>query len=137
MKSPDSTIRTSIYNAIGAITYSGSTVTLLSGIPENPTYPYILIANQSNSETQNKDPYFFDHDVLIEVVTGFVGGSASKGPADTISNDITQAMVNIVGDSTFKIEGVRLDFTDYLIDDDGRYKIIRKLMRFNLQLQQI
>ena len=137
MKTPDTTIRKAIYDAVKTITFNSATVNVFSGMPENPSYPYILISNQSSSETRNKDPYFFDHDVIIEIVTGFAGGTGSKGPADEISDDVTQAIVNIAGDSTFKIEDVRLDFTDYLYGDTGRFKIIRKILRFSFKVQQL
>ena len=132
--SPDSKLRTAIYSAFGSITFKGSAVKTYSGLPENPLYPYILIANQTTGEQPNKDPYFWETDVLIEVVTGFRGGSGSYAPADEIADDVTEAMYNLTAADTFIVEEVRLDFSDYLVGETDTAKIVRKLLRFNIRL---
>jgi hypothetical protein len=132
--SPDSKLRTAIYSAFGSITFNGSAVKTYSGLPENPLYPYILIANQTTGEQPNKDPYFWETDVLIEVVTGFRGGSGSYAPADEIADDVTEAMYNLTAADTFIVEEVRLDFSDYLVGETDTAKIVRKLLRFNIRL---
>lgn len=136
-QSPDSKLRTAMYTAFSGITFNSGAVKTYSGIPENPLYPYILIANQSTGETQNKDPYFWETDVLIEIVTSFRGGSGSKSPADEIADDVMDAMYNLTLADTFKIDEVRLDFSDYLIGETDTAKIIRKLLRFNIRLTQL
>ena len=136
-KSPDSKLMAAMYTAFSAITYGGETVSVHSGIPENPYYPYILIQNITTSETQNKDPYSWESDALVEVVTGFRGGSGSKKPADEISDDVIEAMYNLTLADTFNIEEVRLDFSDYLTGETDTSKIVRKLLRFNIRLEQL
>jgi hypothetical protein len=92
MKDPCDDIRDWIYTTLsGHISYGGALVPVYSFPPENVSYPYIMIGEQSaQGEDGAKDRWLFDVTTMLHIFTQHKEHDASYVPVNTISSSVME-----------------------------------------------
>lgn len=103
MKDPSDDIRDWIYTVLnGNVTYGGSNVPVYSFPPENVSYPYIVIGEQSgDGEDGAKDCWIWDVTTEIWVYTQHSGHDATYVPVNTIASSVMQLLRTADTPSTY------------------------------------
>jgi hypothetical protein len=134
MKDPSDDIRDWLYTIIhNNVTY-GSTIPVYSFPPEDVSFPYILIGEQSGEgEEGAKDRWMWDVTTQIHVYTKHINSDASYVPVNTIMSGIWQVLRTAISTDTyatdetptalanFSLIRVRVGSfnTDRVMDDNG------------------
>lgn len=94
MKDPSDDIRDWIYTTLnGHVTYAGANVPVYSFPPENVSYPYIVLGEQSaEGEEGTKDHWLWDVANAIHIYTRHTGHDASYIPVNSISSTVMQLL---------------------------------------------
>ena len=92
MKDPSDDIRDWLYTVLNSnVTYSGAAVPVYSFPPENVTYPYIILGEQSgDGEDGAKDRWLWDVTTMVHIYTQTLNHDASYVPVNTISSSVWQ-----------------------------------------------
>ena len=75
----------------GNITYDAVTIPVYGRVPDNATYPYIIVKSQDMSEVdQNRDSFTSTISTLIEVVTRYRSSAGGQKVADEVTSLVMQ-----------------------------------------------
>lgn len=132
-------IRTAYFSALnGNITFKSSVVPVFDAyaIPDNVTYPYILLSSQTSNQLLIKRCKRYNTSILIDIVTG---STDPIGRSD--SEDIAEQVENIINPDSFidldlSAYGYQLGNTNRSADNDlsdknNIYYIFRKLLTYD------
>lgn len=104
-------------------------------LPENTTYPYVLLSSQTSVQRNVDTCKVYDATVLVDIVTGSQD-PIGREQAETIAGEI-EAIVNPddAADISIEINGYRIANTNREQDFDtsarnGIFYIYRKLLRY-------
>lgn len=131
-------IRTGYYQVLnGNVLHNGNPVKIYDvfALPENTSYPYILLSTQTGSQRNLKTGKVYEATLLVDIVTGSlspIGRKQSEQIAEQIENIInpdSNVDIDITAYGYSIGETVREEDTD-LADKRSQYYILRKLMRY-------
>jgi hypothetical protein len=104
-------------------------------IPEETTYPYILLSSQTSTQRINKGNKIYNATMLIDIVTGDLN-PIGREQSETIADQI-ELLVNPLDRSDIDITAHGYEIGDTYREDDSdlgakndQYYILRKLMRY-------
>lgn len=132
-------IRTAYYAALdGNVLFNALPVPIYDAfaIPDNITYPYILLSSQTSNQLQIKRRKRFNASIIIDVVTGStdpIGRSNSEDIAekiDIIINPSDFSDLNLLAYGYQLGNTIRENDTD-LADKNGLFYIFRKILTYN------
>jgi len=131
MTSPDAELRTMLQTlSLGATVYDR--------VPEGAAWPYIHISDISGSDMFTADRTIWDVELLLDIVTGYPTISGGRKEADTIGNAVLTALCDTpyrdLG--TYQIVKTTILNSNYIDEDSDSGYIVRKLMRFSLQISE-
>jgi len=131
MTSPDAELRTMLQTlSLGATVYDR--------VPEGAAWPYIHISDISGSDMFTSDRTIWDVELLLDIVTGYPTISGGRKEADTIGNAVLTALCDTpyrdLG--TYQIVKTTILNSNYIDEDSDSGYIVRKLMRFSLQISE-
>lgn len=73
------------------ITYNAQTVPVYGRVPDNATYPYIMVKSQDMGEIdQNRDSFTSTISTLIEIVTRYRSSAGGQKVADEVTDLVMQ-----------------------------------------------
>lgn len=132
-------IRTGYFSVLdGNITHNGDVVPIYDAyaVPEEVTYPYILLSTQNNIQRVIKRCKIYDSSILIDIVTGSpepIGRSQSEDIAYQVENLINPDGLN---DIDIVSNGYRIGSTYRIADNDINSKngvnyVFRKLLTYS------
>lgn len=132
-------IRTKYFELLnGNITFNSNSVPVFDAyaIPDNVTYPYILLSSQTSNQLLIKRCKRYNASILIDIVTG---STDPIGRSD--SEDIAEQIDNIVNPDSFidpeltgygyQLGNTFLESTNDLTDKNNIYYIYRKLLTYS------
>jgi len=107
-------------------------------VPEGAAWPYIHISDISGSDMFTADRTIWDVELLLDIVTGYPTISGGRKEADTIGNAVLTALCDTpyrdLG--TYQIVKTTILNSNYIDEDSDSGYIVRKLMRFSLQISE-
>ena len=95
MKDPSFIVRKGLFDVLnGNISYDSSNVPVYNVVPDNATYPYIVIYSVSTNQIENNQTnYISGVDTTLEVVTRFSSSSGGQLQSNKIINSIAQLII--------------------------------------------
>lgn len=136
---PDKWIRKAVIDAIGTLTINGNTIKCYDYRVKGKTVPshYILLTSQSSEvDKNNKCEYFWESELLIDIVTSYpsTGNTASRLLADSILDMVNQSLIGLQLDvaSGLKIINISKSFPSDLNLTTNTEVIFRKFLRLRL-----
>lgn len=131
MKDASTALRTAYYNllttALDVEVYDAAADDLEGG-------NYVVLSTQTSNIDSSKDSFEYEHTIIVDVVTRFKGKAIGKKTAETISNQVMQAVYPTPTTSGLTITGFRIISTDVELSDlvaqFGEERIVRKLLTF-------
>jgi len=143
MKEPAHFVRRGLFNVLnGNITYDGSNVPVYNAVPNNATYPYIIIYSVSTNQIEdNISNYIADVSTRIEVVTRFADGDGGQLQANQIINSISQLVVLKSGLMNLNSDGFNVysqvnEGITYLTEDALDHTYYRGVISLSVKLEQ-
>lgn len=144
MKDPRKALRSGYISALSSLTYNGSSVPVYDKVPQNASYPYVHIAEQTSLNDSDKTSYGQDVTVLLDIVSGFSPGIGGKAPSDDIANSILQTIyvrgseqtVLDLSSDNFRVVTTMLESDNSLEELDDNYHIYRRLLRMRHHIEQ-
>ena len=144
MKEPAHFVRRGLFNVLnGNITYDGSNVPVYNVVPDNASYPYIIIYSVStNSIEDNKSKFITDVETRLEVVTRFSSSSGGQLQANKIINSISQLIILKSGllnltSSSFNVYSQVNNGITYLTEDLPDHTYYRGVLEMSVKLEQL
>lgn len=137
MKDVSLSVRTAyIAKLKGFVKYNGVSVEIYGKrVPDNAKLPYIYFPNQNSSNDSSKTCFCTNHTVNVEVVW-----RSDTGMEQNILEDLSNQIMTLI--ATMKVEdnpqpvgfinvGTSFDSSNELIDYDGTFTYLRKILIFN------
>lgn len=118
---------------------SGYTIPVFDRVPDNAVAPYVILSNTNLTPILNTSGYGFKASIVIDIVTRFQSGGGKK-LADDISSLIFQRILtreNFYSDADWNIYTSKLESTRYIESESIGGYVIRKLITFNNNIQQL
>ena len=144
MKEPAHFVRRGLFNVLnGNISYDGSNVPVYNAVPNNATYPYIIIYSVSTNQIEdNISNYIADVSTRIEVVTRFADGDGGQLQANQIINSISQLVILKSGLMNLNSDGFNVysqinEGITYLTEDAPDHTYYRGIISLSVKLEQI
>tara|TARA_R100001163_G_C5044024_1_gene181597 strand:+ start:548 stop:982 length:435 start_codon:yes stop_codon:yes gene_type:complete len=144
MKEPAHFVRRGLYNVLNNnITYGGSAVPVYNTVPNNSTYPYIIIYSTSTNQIEdNISNYIADVSTRIEVVTRFADSDGGQLQANQIINSISQLVILKSGLMNLNSDGFNVysqinEGITYLTEDAADHTYYRGIITLSVKLEQI
>lgn len=102
--------------------------------PNDAVYPYVILSTQTDVEDSVKNTQGHSCSMLVDIVTGFTGEVQSE-PMDDIAGQIQSIINPAVGrlaiGGGFQLIRTRKISDNTLESQNGTYKILRRLLRFD------
>tara|TARA_R100000700_G_C3111047_1_gene104034 strand:+ start:97 stop:531 length:435 start_codon:yes stop_codon:yes gene_type:complete len=144
MKDPSFVVRKGLFDVLnGNITYDSSNVPVYNVVPDNATYPYIIIYSLSSTDIeQNKEHYITDVETRLEVVTRFSSSSGGQLQANQIINSISQLIIlksgllNLSSDN-YNVYSQTNNGISYLTEDLPDHTYYRGVLSMSVKLEQL
>tara|TARA_R100000664_G_scaffold3047_6_gene7185 strand:+ start:89 stop:523 length:435 start_codon:yes stop_codon:yes gene_type:complete len=144
MKDPAYIVRKGLFDVLnGNISYDSSNVPVYNVVPDNATYPYIIIYSVSTGQIEdNKTNYITDVETRLEVVTRFSSSSGGQLQANKIINSIAQLIIlktgllNLSSDN-FNVYGQTNNGITYLTEDLPDHTYYRGVLEMSVKLEQV
>lgn len=140
MKDPGYEIRKAYFTLLdGSLTLNGENVPVYDRVPPKAKEPYVVIADQTETDDSSKGCFSSETTVLFDIVTRYKSGGG-KRDADMISNQLRELVIVRYGFPLldgFKIYGVRLESSNYLESMEPSDYTVRKLIRVRINVQQM
>ena len=140
MKNPGKSIRRTYLTALSSLTYNSAPVTIYDQLPIL-TLPdnYVYINSITYSQIGNNNAFIFDASVTLDI-----NCKQYKKMNYDVVDDIAANMLGVllqfpyttVDDVDFQFIAPQVESAQYLLDDDGSYHIIRKIIRIQQTLIQ-
>ncbi|MBE9598742.1 DUF3168 domain-containing protein [Pedobacter sp. MC2016-24] len=118
---------------------SGRTIPVYDTVPDDAVAPYVVLSNTTLTPILNTTGYAFKASIVIDIITRFKSGGGKK-LADDISNLIFQRILtkeNFYSDEDWNIYTSKLESTRYFESESNGGYVIRKLITFNNNIQQM
>lgn len=140
MKNPGSAIRSAYKTALASLTYNGDAVTVYDNMPiETTPDNYVYINSIDYDQEGNNQLFIHTVAIALDVVTK----QYKKQDLD-LTDGIAEAMQNIIltypystlTNTNYQILAPNIESARYLIEQDGAYFIVRKIVRFSQTLIQ-
>tara|TARA_Y100001937_G_scaffold120083_1_gene176746 strand:- start:1500 stop:1937 length:438 start_codon:yes stop_codon:yes gene_type:complete len=143
MKEPAHFVRRGLFNVLnGNITYDGSNVPVYNTVPDDTSFPYIIIYSVSTNQIEdNRTNYIADVSTRIEVVTRFASGDGGQLQANQIINSISQLVIlksgllNLTSDN-FNVYSQVNEGITYLTEDEPDNTYYRGIISLSIKLEQ-
>ena len=132
MKNPGKSLRQLYASALANLTYDGKSVTVYDSYPiETTPDRYVYINAMTYSQVGNNNAFIFDGSVTLDIVCK----QYKKLDYDTVDG-IGQEVLNTLlpfpysqqEDTDFQFMNPQLSSVNYLIEPDGSYFILRKII---------
>ena len=132
MKNPGKSLRQLYASALANITYDGKSVTVYDSYPiETTPDRYVYINAMTYAQVGNNNAFIFDGSVTLDIVCK----QYKKLDYDTVDG-IGQQVLNTLlpfpysqqEDTDFQFMNPNVDSVNYLIEPDGSYFILRKII---------
>mgnify|MGYP003147221340 FL=1 len=144
MKDPAYIVRKGLFDVLnGNISYDSSNVAVYNVVPDNATYPYIVIYSVSTNQIEdNKTNYITGVDTRLEVVTRFSSSSGGQLQSNKIINSITQLIILKSGlmdlsSDSFNVYSQTNEGITYLTEDLPDHTYYRGVLSMSVKLEQI
>lgn len=132
-------IRTKYFELLdGNVTFNSNPVPVFDAyaIPDNVTYPYILLSSQTSNQLLIKRCKRYNASILIDIVTGStdpIGRSDSEDIAEQIDNIVNPDLFIDPELTTYgyQLGNTFLESTNDLTDKNNIYYIYRKLLTYS------
>jgi hypothetical protein len=132
MKNPGKSLRKLYASALANLTYDGKSVTVYDSYPiETTPDRYVYINAMTYSQVGNNNAFIFDGSVTLDIVCK----QYKKIDYDTIDGIATEVLNTLLPypysqheDSDFQFMNPQLSSVNYLIEPDGSYFILRKIV---------
>ncbi|WP_316817284.1 hypothetical protein [Pedobacter nyackensis] len=127
-----------LYNQLSVIT--GKTIPVYDRVPDDAVAPFVILSNITLTPILNTTGYGFKASIVIDIVTRFTNSNGGKKLCDDISNLIFQKILtrdNFYSDTDWNIYTSKLESTRYIESESNGGYVIRKLITFNNNIQQL
>ena len=124
-------------NQISVIT--GKTIPVYDRVPDTAVAPYVILSNTTLTPILSSSGYGFKASIVIDIVTRFTT-SGGKKLVDDISNLIFQKILtreDFSQDEDWYIYTSKLETSRYIESESNGGYVIRKLITFNNNIQQL
>lgn len=104
-------------------------------IPEQASYPYVLIGSQTNVQRVVKRNKTFDATVVIDIVTGSIN-TIGRGQSEDIAEEIESIITpDTFTDINIEVNGYKIGDTlkindNYITSKNDVYYVYRKILTF-------
>jgi hypothetical protein len=144
MKDASLAIRTKYYELLnGNLTLNAVNVPVFSVVPNQSTFPFVIIDTASELPSEDKDTFGVEYIQSIDIVTGYVtGGYGGYADCDLIAGQVK----NIVKPSkTTNVFDLGVDFTNIVtifergnnvIEQTDTHFIVRRILEFKHIIQE-
>lgn len=119
---------------------SGYTIPVYDRVDDDAVAPYVVLSNITLTPILNTTGYAFKASIVIDIITRFNNSNGGKKLVDDISNLIFQKILtreNFYSDEDWNIYTCKLESTRYIESDSNGGYVIRKLITFNNNIQQL
>tara|TARA_R110000751_G_scaffold53310_6_gene115600 strand:+ start:10196 stop:10630 length:435 start_codon:yes stop_codon:yes gene_type:complete len=144
MKDPSFIVRKGLFDVLnGNISYDSSNVPVYNVVPDNATYPYIVIYSVSTNQIENNQTnYISGVDTTLEVVTRFSSSSGGQLQSNKIINSIAQLIILKSGlldlsSDNFNVYSQTNEGITYLTEDLPDHTYYRGILSMSVKLEQI
>tara|TARA_R110000765_G_scaffold420137_1_gene524887 strand:- start:205 stop:639 length:435 start_codon:yes stop_codon:yes gene_type:complete len=144
MKDPSFIVRKGLFDVLnGNISYDSSNVPVYNVVPDNATYPYIVIYSVSTNQIENNQTnYISGVDTTLEVVTRFSSSSGGQLQSNKIINSIAQLIILKSGlldlsSDNFNVYSQTNEGITYLTEDLPDHTYYRGVLSMSVKLEQI
>jgi hypothetical protein len=142
MKLPSKQLQIAYYTALnGNITYGGSNVPVYDVVPQDATYPYIVLADQVVTDRPTtKDSYITDVIMQVDVVTGFEGAYGGKSMMYDISDsviDIIRTRAPYISLTGFNLFKSTLDIASVIVNETETHILYINRIRFRHLIEEL
>jgi hypothetical protein len=132
MKNPGKSLRKLYAAALANLTYDGKSVTVYDSYPiETTPDRYVYINAMTYAQVGNNNAFIFDGSVTLDIVCK----QYKKIDYDTIDGIATEVLNTLLPfpysqqeDTDFQFMNPQLSSVNYLIEPDGSYFILRKII---------
>ncbi|SDJ96202.1 Protein of unknown function [Pedobacter sp. ok626] len=126
-----------LYNQLSVI--SGKTIPVYDRVDDAAVAPFVVLSNITLTPLLNTTGYAFKASIVLDIVTRFTT-SGGKKLVDDISNLIFQKI--LTRDVFYSVENwniytSKLESTRYIESESNSGYVIRKLITFNNNIQQL
>jgi len=140
MKNPGKSLREAYMAALSNVTYNGNNVTVYEFMPiETTPDNYVYINSMQWTQVGNNQLFIHDGSIAVDIVTK----QYKKLDYDVVDEISYQVMNTIltypystITDADFQFMHPTVESAQYLLDQDGAYHIVRKIVRFAQSLIQ-
>ncbi len=118
---------------------SGKTIPVYDRVDDTVNAPFVILSNITLSPILNTTSYGYRASIVIDIITRFQTGGGKK-LVDDISNQIFQKILtreNFYSDDIWNIYTSKLESTRYFESESNGGYVIRKLITFNNNIQQL
>lgn len=118
---------------------SGNTIPVFDRVDDTVNAPFVILSNITLTPILNSTSYGYRASIVIDIITRFQSGGGKK-LVDDISNLIFQKILtreNFYSDDTWNIYTSKLESTRYFESESNGGYVIRKLITFNNNIQQL
>jgi hypothetical protein len=144
MKDPAFIVRKGLFDILnGNISYDGTNVPVYNVVPNDASYPYIIIYSVSTGQIEdNKTKFISDVETRLEVVTRFSASSGGQLQANKIINSISQLIILKSGlldlsSDSFNVYSQTNNGITYLTEDLPDHTYYRGVLEMSVKLEQI
>jgi hypothetical protein len=140
MKNPGKSLREAYMAALQSVQYNGSNVTVyefmsIETTPDN----YIYINSMAWTQVGNNQLFIHDGSIAIDIVTKQYK-KLDYDVVDEISYQVINTILTFpystITDTDFQFMNPQVESAQYLLEQDGAYHIVRKIVRFAQSLIQ-
>jgi hypothetical protein len=121
-------LQKTVYSALtgASITdYAGNAITgVFDDLPENTSYPYIVIGEETAIDTSAKDKDIFEHTLTIHIWSQYRGRRDIKEIMEQVHDTLHDSSLSVTGAS---MVNMRQEFQTTLLEGDGitRHGVMR------------
>ena len=134
MKDPGKSLREAYMAALSGLTYDGKSVAVYEFMPiETLPDNYVYINSMASNQIGNNQLFIHDGRIALDIVTRQykkLDYSVVDGISSQVINTILTYPYSTITNADFQFMNPQVEGTQYLIEQDGAYHIVRKIIRF-------
>ena len=134
MKDPGKSLREAYMAALSGLTYDGKSVAVYEFMPiETLPDNYVYINSMTSNQIGNNQLFIHDGSIALDIVTRQykkLDYSVVDGISYQVINTILTYPYSTINNADFQFMNPHIEGTQYLIEQDGAYHIVRKIVRF-------
>tara|TARA_Y100001937_G_C7119468_1_gene331866 strand:+ start:714 stop:1124 length:411 start_codon:yes stop_codon:yes gene_type:complete len=121
-------LQKSVFSALNGASitdYDGAAITgVFDDVPENTTYPYIRIGEETATDVSVKDKDLFEHTLTIHIWSQYRGNRDIKGIMKQVHDTLHDSSLSVTGAA---MVNMRQEFQTTLLENDGitRHGVMR------------